>query len=76
MDANKGKQMTNQQSSRTIQSLAAQCVTEARKHGYEGASYELTAADCEWIVDQLGSEPTTQQWHDLMKEVEKIYVSD
>ena len=42
-------------------SIAA-CVTEARRNGYTGRDYELTAHDCDTICDEFGRKPTREEW--------------
>lgn len=47
-----------------IRSLLEECVQEARDQGFEGSAdeYDYTAADLEWVTDQLGYKPTRRDW--------------
>jgi hypothetical protein len=47
-----------------IRALVARAVEMARAEGYrgDGGDYELTAADCRWITEQLGYRPLHTRW--------------
>jgi len=48
--------------------LICSCIAEARRQGWAGSpsTYDLTPADCDWIVDQfvaqIGRKPTREEW--------------
>lgn len=47
-----------------IRHLAADCAREARLQGFDGDRYELTAADCDWITEQIGRKPSRSEWRE------------
>lgn len=52
----------------TIRRLADENFAAAVRQGYEGEQYEQTAADCEYIIDEIvrafGRKPTREEWTD------------
>lgn len=46
----------------TLAKLIASCETEARAAGFRGDGWEPTAADLEWVTDQLGRKPSREEW--------------
>jgi hypothetical protein len=72
MDAasEEGREMTKREALvavvEMIEREAGYCETAARRHGWDGAAYQLTAEDCEAITDAVvsahGRKPNTEEW--------------
>ena len=46
----------------TLAKLIASCEREARANGFAGKDWEPTAADLEWVTDQLRHKPSREEW--------------
>lgn len=61
----------------TLRAEIAKCIAEARKQGWTGDAYELTAADCDAIVTNLCRKPTREEWaSEGYRSVGGAYVAD
>lgn len=54
--------MSNTNTADTLSSLIASCESEARANGFSGEGWEPTAADLDWVTDQLGRKPSREEW--------------
>ena len=47
-----------------LRNLIEECRTEWRRQGSDETHGDLSPADCDWIISQLGRKPTREEWRD------------